>query len=184
MPPASRIGSAVSRAPGIGAAVDEAWGRAAQQLPRDPDMVVVFASEHHAPGAVELFDEVVLRAPTAVTLGCVVADGVIGPRQELEDDAAVAVWLACFPDGATLLPFHLSVSETAHGELSVSGWPDLSELEGAPTVIAVADPYTFPVEGVLAQLDGIDVVGGLAGLGGPGKARLLWSGGVESQGAV
>jgi small ligand-binding sensory domain FIST len=184
MPPLSRIGSAVSRAPAVAAAIDEAWCRAAVSLPRDPDMVVVFASGHHAERAVQLYDEVVLRAPTAVTLGCCVADGVIGPREELEEDPAVAIWLACFPEGATLLPFHLSVTETAHGELNVFGWPDLSEIDEGPTVIAVADPYTFPVEGLLSQLDGIDVVGGLAGLGGPGKARLLWSGGVETQGAV
>jgi small ligand-binding sensory domain FIST len=180
----SLIGSAVSVAPSMTAAVDEAWMRAQAGLPREPDLVVAFASEHHADGCVALFDEIVLRAPTAVTLGCCVADGVIGTRRELEDEPALAIWLACFPEGATLMPFHLSVEEAEGGDLVVSGWPDLSDLEGEPTLLAIADPFTFPVDSLLAQLGDVNVVGGLAGLGGAGLARLLWSGGVESQGAV
>jgi small ligand-binding sensory domain FIST len=56
-------------------------------------------------------------------------------------------------------------------------------------VIILVDPYTFPIEPLLAQLSaehpGLPVIGGLASAGGgPGLAALLSDAGMTRQGAV
>jgi small ligand-binding sensory domain FIST len=164
------------------AAFAVAWEQAAATLGGQPHLVAVFASAHHAHVADGLAEDIARRAPDATVLGCCAADGVIGGERELQGEPAVAVWLARFGGEAMLTPFHLVVREGADGELFVLGWP---ESETSPElVVAIADPYTFPVEALVDQIDDVPVVGGLAGLGSPGSARLLWTGGLVREGAV
>jgi small ligand-binding sensory domain FIST len=86
--------------------------------------------------------------------------------------------------------FHLTLERTADGP-SLLGWPDA--LTGADpaasAVLLLGDPYTFPTDLFLAQVNdlspGVRVLGGMAsGVRGAGHCRLLHSAGVADQGAV
>src|SRR5438045_2231530 len=61
-------------------------------------------------------------------------------------------------------------------------------LGGARAVFVLADPYTVPVEPLLAQLGddypGLPVIGGLASAGGPDGTVLLHDDAVANSGAV
>jgi small ligand-binding sensory domain FIST len=64
------------------------------------------------------------------------------------------------------------------------------ELVGLPVppagalVVALADPHSTPVEQLIEGLGGAPVLGGFAGLGGHGAARLFTNGGCAEEGAV
>jgi small ligand-binding sensory domain FIST len=72
------------------------------------------------------------------------------------------------------------------GQLANSGVP---EMTGADAVFMLADPYSFPVEPMLAQLGedypGLPILGGIASGGdGPGDGVLFHRGEVAREGAV
>jgi small ligand-binding sensory domain FIST len=145
---------------------------------------VCFASPHHV-GAFEdiaaaihnILEPVVLLGGTAVA--------VIGGVTEVEDTPALSVFAARLPD-TTLTPVSLNVEDTPDGA-TVSGWP---ELEHTPrTLLLLADPFTFPVDGFLSRanedLPGLQIIGGLASAAGhPGGNRLVLDGAVVTSGAV
>jgi small ligand-binding sensory domain FIST len=96
----------------------------------------------------------------------------------------VAVWAASLP-GAEIEPFHVNAVATGSG-VGLTGVPDVL---GADAMLLLADPYSFPVERLLAEVAGEDpelpVVGGLASAGsGPGHGTLILGGEVLTQGAV
>ena len=84
------------------------------------------------------------------------------------------------PAGARVTPFHAQVGEGHDG-------PELVGLPAAPPgalVVALADPHSTPVEDLVDGLGGVPVLGGFAGLGGHGAARLFTNGGCVEEGAV
>ena len=88
--------------------------------------------------------------------------------------------------GATLTPVALEVEDTPDGA-AVVGWPDLDD--DPSTLLLLADPFSFPVDGFLRRLNedrpGLTVIGGLASAGGaPGGNRLVLDGEVLEDGAV
>jgi small ligand-binding sensory domain FIST len=115
-------------------------------------------------------------------IGCG-AQGVVGGGHELER-GGVAVWAASLP-GAEIEPFHVNAVATGSG-VGLTGAPDVL---GADAMLLLADPYSFPVERLLAEVAGEDpelpVVGGLASAGSrPGHGTLILGGEVLTQGAV
>lgn len=166
------------------AAFAEAADRAAEDLGRaDVDLALVFAGAPHLAGIEEGLRAVEERLAPARLVGCG-AQGVVGCAREVED-GGVAVWAASLP-GADLETFHLQAVRTAEHAIAVTGMPELDE---ADAVILLVDPYTFPIEPLLAQLAedhaGLPVVGGIASAGGgPGSAALLRDGAVARDGAV
>ncbi len=162
----------------------EAAGRAAQGLGgRRVDLAVVFAgapsTEYMEAGVESVHDA--LQAPTLI--GCA-AQGVVGDGLELEH-GGVAVWAASLPPEARAESFHLETVPVGENEVTVAGMPSL---EGAEAVILLVDPYTFPVEPVLAEIGGaspgLPVIGGLASAAAPGKGTLLHGADVVAEGAV
>src|SRR5256714_48182 len=161
----------------------EAAGRAALSLGgAQVDLAMVFAGAanlDHAEEGVALVDD---RLPARALVGCG-AQGVVGGGRELED-GGVAVWAASLDD-ASIETFHMEAMR-AGDQLAVAGVPDLDK---ADAVIMLVDPYTFPVEPLLAQIGndhpGLPIVGGFSSAGGgPGLAVLMHDGEVERQGAV
>src|SRR5439155_554704 len=69
--------------------------------------------------------------------------------------------------------------------LVIAGLP---ELDDADAVIMLADPYSFPIEPLLAQLGedfpGLPIIGGLASAQGPDGSVLLYDDAVVNTGAV
>ncbi len=184
----TRYAAGLSQHPVLAHAAGEAAGQVIEQLQgEDPHLVVCFVSPHF----VGAFDDLAfalsnLLEPT-VLLGAT-AVAVIGGAHEVEDGPAVSLFAAVLPD-ATLTPVQLSVETTEEGTV-IAGWPE--DPLGAPeasTLLMLSDPFSFPIDGFLHQLDvaypGIRVIGGAASAAnGPGGNRLLLDGNVLASGAV
>ena len=161
----------------------EAASRAALQLGGAPaDLAVVFAGAASLGHAEEGLAAVQGRLHARALVGCG-GQGVVGDGRELEE-GGVVVWAASLP-GAGIETFHLETVPTSETAVAVAGMP---ELDGADAAIVLVDPYTFPIDAVLAQLaderPGLPVVGGLASAGGPGMAVLMHDDEVARRGAV
>ena len=181
---AARIGTGLAP-PGEGL---EGFSRAAEDAAaglegRPADLAVVFAGGAQAEEVEDGLAAVRERLPARATVGCG-AQGVVAAGRELER-GGVAVWAGSFPDAA-LETFHLEAMRAGESALAVAGLPDLDRAEA---VILLADPYTFPVEPLLAHVaadhPGLPVIGGLSSAGGgPGRGVLIHDAEVERTGAV
>ncbi len=169
-----RYGAGLSTDADIEAAVAGAVAEAVAPLDgARPDLMFVFASGAYGADAARAgplaFDE---AAPRALA-GAVGPYGVIGRGRELETGPAVSVLAASLPDAEL---------EVFHALADLGGVPDIPD--GA-MVVLLADPYTFGTEALIERLGaGPLLVGGLAGGGGAGQARLFRDGGVLRAGAV
>jgi small ligand-binding sensory domain FIST len=172
-------------------AVGEIAGQVLEQLEGEAaDVVLLFVSPHFA-GTTEdvvgvLRTVLAPRALIGATHGAVVGGG-----REVEGTPAIAVWAA---SGAALDPqvVHLDVVPGEHGGADLVGWPTPDDrappAEGA-TMLLLADPFTFPVDGVLRVLGAarpaLQVVGGMASAAaGPRGNRLVADDVVTDRGAV
>jgi small ligand-binding sensory domain FIST len=106
-------------------------------------------------------------------------EAIVGNDREVERGPALSLWLGRWPRPVELEPFHLEARQTPDG-LSLLGLPDgLLEADPAEALLMLlGDPFTFPVDVLLEQLNedrrGLRVVGGMASGGrGPGESRLL-----------
>ena len=139
----------------------EAAARAELGLGGAPaDVAVVFAGASNLAHAEEGMTAVAERLHPGAAIGCG-AQGVVGEGHEVEL-GGVAVWAAALGAGSAE-PFALEASETDEGALAIRGVPDLDR---ADAVVLLVDPFSFPVEPLLATLadghPGLPVVGGLA----------------------
>jgi len=149
----TRIGTALAEDPAEAAATAAAalgGGRA--------DLACVFLSpDLAAEDAVAAVREEL--APRHL-IGCV-ADGVVGGDAEVESGTAASVWAASLP-GAHVDSFRLTAIETEEGAVVV-GFPPTAR---ADLVALLVDPYTFPAEPFLEQLNEerprLPLVGGIA----------------------
>jgi small ligand-binding sensory domain FIST len=154
-----------------------------------PHLVVIFASPALCEDAEALLEEIDDALAPGHLIGCM-GEAIVGAGREVEDGPALSVWAAHLP-GAEAIPFRLVARPVGEG-LGVLGWPDA--LADAPAgnvgpVVMLADPFTFPADGLLAQLNQEPgapiVVGGLASGGRrPGDHRLFAGGDVLTEGAV
>jgi small ligand-binding sensory domain FIST len=162
----------------------EAAGRAALGLGgARADLAVVFGGAPNLDHLDEGMRLVRERVRADAVIGCG-AQGVVAGGRELEE-GGVAVWAASLP-GARVEPFHLQALSAGEGRIALTGMP---EGDDADALILLADPYSFPVEALLAKLadhqPGLPVVGGLASAGGgPGAAALVLGDEVMTSGAV
>jgi small ligand-binding sensory domain FIST len=161
----------------------EAAGRAALELGGAPvDLAMVFAGAANLDHVEEGLALVSERLGSKALVGCG-AQGVVGSGRELED-GGVAVWAASLEEGRAET-FHMQALRAGE-QVAVAGVPDL---DAADAVIMLVDPYTFPVEPLLAQIGtdhpGLPIIGGFASAGGgPGLAVLMHDGEVAHEGAV
>jgi small ligand-binding sensory domain FIST len=129
------------------------------------DLAVVFVSQAYGSVIRPAMEHLSETVPARVVLGTTV-EGLLTGGVEHESGPAVSVWLARLP-GATLVPLALEYAQTADGG-SFVGWP--AELDGGwppqASLLLLADPFTCPVDRLLARLDedhpGVPVVGGMA----------------------
>jgi small ligand-binding sensory domain FIST len=163
--------------------VGEAVGQVLEGLDDErPDLVLVFASPHHAGAFEDIATATRALLEPAVLLGATAAAVIGGPR-EVEDRTALSIFAARLP--ATILtPVRLEVVPTPDGP-SMVGWPD--EPEG--TLLLLADPFTFPADAFLERvnddLPGLQVIGGLASAAmNAGGNRLVLDDEVTATGAV
>ncbi|HEX3147032.1 MAG TPA: FIST N-terminal domain-containing protein [Gemmataceae bacterium] len=171
-------------------AAEELAATARTQLGRDPLVAIAFYSPHHAANAAELAYVLAEQTGARALLG-VLGESVVGGSREVEDEPAIALWLAAWDDAVTVDAFHLDMAETPDGP-SLFGWPD-AVLEADPTkslLIAFGDPHTFPAAEVFLprvneDYPGLTVAGGMASSPmGPGTPSIFLNGEVKEQGAV
>jgi small ligand-binding sensory domain FIST len=185
-------------------AAAEAADRARASLEPSCDLAVVFASGHHLGMAKWLLSEVHERLEPRALIGCG-AGGTVAGGNELEETPGVVVWAASMP-GAELETLHvtaerdaggfrlLGLPETGRSSASPAGGPriTLAEGEGEPaadeSVIAFCDPFSFPAEELIAELERtrphVPVLGGLASASFAGGAVLFRDGEVHTGGAI
>jgi small ligand-binding sensory domain FIST len=181
--------AAVSTAPDTSQAIDAVCRPALAQLGGPPDLALLFFSPHHLAAADILAAAARQQLGARCLLGCV-GESIIGNDREIEDEPAVSLWLARWTGAVEQTPFHLALEETPDGH-TLLGWPDaLQETDPARSVVLLlADPYTFPVDLFLHDMNeshrGVRVMGGMAsGTQAPGRCRLLVGERVVDQGAV
>lgn len=136
-----------------------------------PTLIVVAASDAFRDEADAVRRAVLRRFPTAELAGAVIPGGVIGIREETEQQPAISLLAAVLPAGAA----------------TVIELDDAADMPAdADTLVVFADPYTLQAERLLDRADrlGIDIVGGFTGGYGIGSARLLTAAGVRTAGAV
>jgi small ligand-binding sensory domain FIST len=152
---------------------------------RTATLVLVFATAELAVAGEDLLPPVHARLAPGTLLGCM-GEAVIAGAREIEEGPAVAVWAAHLP-GADLVPFRLRAEILADG-MAVRGWPTRLGAPAAPMLL-LADPFTFPVDALIGEVNAADaaawVVGGLASGGRvPGDHRLFLDHDVFDEGAV
>jgi small ligand-binding sensory domain FIST len=170
-------------------AIEEVSTRALGLLNGAPQLALVFFSPHHGEVAADMAAQLGKHLGQACVLGCS-GEAIVGNDQEIEGTPALSLWLGRWPEGITLTPFHLVLEETPDG-YSLLGWPDA--LTGADpaqsTVLALGDPFTFPIDAFLHQMNeehaGVKVVGGMASGGHrPGQCQVIFGNQVVNGGAV
>ncbi len=182
-----QFAAALSTRLDLNAALDEVCA-ARQQLTGGVDLAVVFVSPDRAGECQQITSALCDRLETETLIGCT-AESLVGTGREVEFETGISLWLAHLP-GVTLTPMHLAFERTPDGNL-ITGWP--GDYEAAwpadTTMLALGDPFSFPIEVVLERLNedrpGVPVVGGMASGGAtPGENRLLLGRQVFDSGAV
>lgn len=177
----SRYAAALSRHADPAMAVGEVVGQVLDRTGPAPDLAVLFACGSHVAAMSDLVSAVSALLAPGVLVGAS-AVGVLAGSEEVEDGPAISLWA-----GRTgpVTPLRL---ETLPGAPPlVAGLP--MELEAGSTLLVLADPFSFDVDGLLSSLEtdraGVRVVGGLASAGRqPGHNRLVLDDQVHSSGAV
>jgi small ligand-binding sensory domain FIST len=189
-----RYAAGLSRHPDAAEATAEVLGAVRDQLSAPPDggesaatgpapvsAAMVFASGRHIEALADTLDAIHTLLGPEVLVGTT-AVGVVGGGEEIEQGDGIALWAA---SGFTVEPIRL---EALPGRPPiVIGLPD--RIEPGSTLVVVADPYTFPVDSLVAELNadhpGVNLVGGMASAPGPPERnRVVLGTEVHLSGAV
>jgi small ligand-binding sensory domain FIST len=182
--------AACSTKSNTGDAIAEVCRSAREQLGGDPDLAVVFVSADHASenAGEQLTRELRRQLGSAHIIGCS-GESIVATGQEVEGSSAISLWLAKLP-GVSIRPMHLSFVRAPEGG-SLVGWPDdlPSEWPAESVLLALGDPYSFPVELLLQVVNdehpGVPVVGGMASAASqPGENLLICGDESYPEGAV
>jgi small ligand-binding sensory domain FIST len=178
-----QVAAALSRTADPGLAAAEAADAAGVELDGAVvGLAIVLVTPEHADGLASAAAAVEARLEPEVLLGAV-AQGVIGPGEELESGPGVVVWCAHLGAGRAV-PFRAWTLRPERGGIAVAGWPDTAP---GQLSLVLADPFSFPMAEVARRIGqerpGQPMVGGLL-TGGQGLSRLLLDGQIHEDGAV
>lgn len=170
----TEFAAALSEHPVASHATGEVVGQVLEALGPAPDLAVLFASPGHAGTMQEIVGAVHEVLGPGTLLGAT-AGMVLGGPREVEGGPALSLWAARL---GPVRPLRVRAGETVAGPVG----------EG-DVLVLLADPFTTPVEDILADLQGrhptLQVVGGLASAArGPGGNRLVLDDEVLLDGAV
>lgn len=154
-----------------------------------PDLVFVFASDHHRTGFDSLAARLRLHLGGGVLVGCS-ASGVIANDEEVEFKPSLSLIAAKLPD-VKLDGWHIEAQDLGPGtEHSRCCAAIAEQLSGVPAqFVILADPFTFPAEQLLHSLEtgfpNAVIAGGLAsGSQGPGETALFFNETTHHSGAL
>ena len=148
-----------------------------------PSFGVLFASADFLDSAEALVSAVTESTGPIPLIGCV-AEAVVGGAREIESEPAVSLWLVAGTDPVET--FAMEYVATPSGG-AIGGYRFEPARPGVHLMIC--DPFTFPVDDLLAHLNehvpGTLIMGGLASGGlADGQSRLFLDNRVLSSGAV
>ena len=148
----------------------------------EPSLVALFASPHYSSAAEDVLRSVRATLGPVPVIGCV-AESVIGGGHEVEDEAALSLWVAA--GIGPVETFAMDYLGTPGGGLFAG---HRFEVGGGPYLL-VCDPYTFPADLLLEHLNenvpGALVIGGMASGGTEDRrSQLFFDDQVLSSGAV
>lgn len=180
--------SSLSQSPDLVAAIREAASDLRVQLgDAEPNLILLFVSEHHKAGFREASVLVSSEFGSGLVLGCS-ARSVIGGGQEVEHGPAVSLAAGVLP-GVTLRPFHLAMSDLPTGPEAIDVWQERFQGADSPHFLLLSDPFSFDVEPLIRGLDGAfpdaRKIGGIASSGSaPGDNALYVGTEVHREGLV
>lgn len=182
-----RFAAGLSRHPEPVEAVAEVVGRVRDQLADTTtgltapiSLAVLFVSGRHIDALDQIVETIRRLASPTVLIGAT-AVGVVGGSEEIESDDGISLWAA---SGVGAQPVRL---EAIPGQPPILvGLPE--SIEPGSTLVLVADPYTFPVDALVDEVNRshpeVAVVGGLASApGSPERNRIVLDGVVHLEGA-
>jgi small ligand-binding sensory domain FIST len=180
---AVRWASALSEQPITAEAVAEAAAALRRELREEPDLVLVFASPHHATSYGIVPDLCGAAFPGALVVGCSGA-GVVGGGREIEQKAALSITAAHLP-GVALSPLRFEEAPaTPEAFRRAVGLAPAEE----PCFVVLPDPFSADAEAFVERLDeaypGAPKVGGLASGGGRPGQNALFLGRERHRGGV
>jgi small ligand-binding sensory domain FIST len=181
--------AALSTEPDSQQALQQVCTQALAQLPASPDLAMLFYSPHHLSQVAEFAPLAQQKLRARCLLGGP-GESIIGNDAEVEDGPAMSLWLGKWSRPVQMTAFHLYLEQTSEG-LSLLGWPD-ALVEAQPdksAILMMADPYTFPVDVFLSNMNeeraGLPILGGMAsGVHKPGDCRMIRGGKQLDQGAI
>jgi small ligand-binding sensory domain FIST len=180
-----RFGDGLAVDADLVAAAESAMSAATQSLDgAAPTLAAVFVCGAEPVAATAALERASEISGASTVIGCT-APGVIAAGRGIESGAAIAVWCAALPE-VWVRSFALEAMPADEG-VAVVGLPERTASDDV--VVLLADPWSFPAEGFVANsntaLPGLPVVGGMAaGVAGRGSTRLLIDGRVVDRGAV
>lgn len=186
--PGARFASSLCTATDLEIAASTALARVEESLAGPASLACLFITPHYR-GDLRVISSLVCdRLGTDNLIGCV-AESVAGVNQEVEENPGLSLWAMSAP-GQEIVLAHLQFERTPDGSL-FTGWPEGYELDWPNDVslLAIGDPYSFPADHLLEQLNeihpGVLVSGGMAsGATAPGESRIFFGRQVVSTGAV
>jgi len=170
-------------------AVEEAIEDAVRAMEGKIDAVFAFFTAHHRENAEDILERLWLELDPQTLIGCS-AEGVIGREREIERQPGIAILAAELPD-VRLHPFH--VAGRSEWRQVLNDQDELKDRLGlgpqTRAVIAFGDPFTTPIDQLLAAIDlgaaGVPVVGGMASSANqPGQNALFRNDQTFSEGVV
>ena len=174
-----------------GVATGEIVGRVLESLGAQPDVALLFTSGEHLGNTDEIAAAVTeLLGPGALigTTACSVAAG----EREIEEETAVVLWAGSLGSGpgprARAVRLN-GVPEPAADDEALAAALDEVHAVGDPSMIVLADPFSYPVDAALThwaqRWPHVSVLGGLSsGAPMPGGNRIIVDGGVHRAGAA
>jgi small ligand-binding sensory domain FIST len=133
---------------------------------REPDLLTVFVSAHHAARFEELSRMLLREFESAYLFGCC-GIGVIGGGQEVEDRPCLSLTGAVLP-GVRMKGVHLDAAQVPPVYAGQHVWEDVMHVTAAqdPSFLVLADPFSFETESFVRGLDRVfpsaAKIGGLA----------------------
>ena len=152
------------------------------------DLIALFVTAHHRQDAALIADRIRIELSPGLLVGCT-CEGVIGVDEEIEREPGVAVLAGSLPD-VTLRGFRFSPQDWND---ALSSQEVLESITGEQTdsrgCLLLADPFSTPIDELLASLDQLPglgpIFGGMAsGAYQPGGNALFLDDGLYTEGCV
>ena len=178
-----RFAASLSEHPLATHAIGEVIGHVAEVVGEEPDVAVLMVTGPLT-GVLEDFVTTVNAVLRPKSLVGTTAVTVLAANREAEEVPAVVLWAGKI-DGARAVRIETNRSTSG---IVLEGF-DPTDTERSGTLMLLADPFTFPVDGFLADAatrhPDLSIVGGLASAArGPGGNRLIDGESIYTDGAV